>query len=133
MGNFETLLYEEANGVAWVTLNRPEVHNAFNVQMTKELKEVWRALRHNRDVNCAVLTAAGEKAFCTGIDRNEVNVDWADDLAAGRDATGGIAAGLDDLPLFASAAEPEHGPDPLAEHGHLGRAGEADPGRYEQR
>lgn len=35
-------------------------------------------------------------------------------LEAGRDATGGIAAGLDDLPLFAAAAEPEHGPDPLA-------------------
>ena len=35
-------------------------------------------------------------------------------LEAGRDATGGIAAGLDDLPLFAAAAEPEHRPDPLA-------------------
>ena len=35
-------------------------------------------------------------------------------LEAGRDATGGIAAGLDDLPLFAAAAEPEAGPDPLA-------------------
>jgi len=34
-------------------------------------------------------------------------------LEAGRDATGGIAAGLDDLPLFAAAVEPEHGPDPL--------------------
>jgi DNA mismatch repair protein MutS len=34
-------------------------------------------------------------------------------LEAGRDATGGIAAGLDDLPLFAAAAEPEHRPDPL--------------------
>jgi DNA mismatch repair protein MutS len=34
-------------------------------------------------------------------------------LEAGRDATGGIAAGLDDLPLFATAAEPEPGPDPL--------------------
>ncbi len=34
-------------------------------------------------------------------------------LEAGRDATGGIAAGLDDLPLFAVAAEPDHGPDPL--------------------
>src|SRR5438270_29113 len=35
-------------------------------------------------------------------------------LEAGRDATGGIAAGLDDLPLFATAAEAEPGPDPLA-------------------
>ncbi len=36
-------------------------------------------------------------------------------LEAGRDATGGIAAGLDDLPLFAAAVEPEHGPDPLTD------------------
>jgi DNA mismatch repair protein MutS len=35
-------------------------------------------------------------------------------LEAGRDATGGIAAGLDDLPLFAAPAEPEHAPDPIA-------------------
>jgi DNA mismatch repair protein MutS len=35
-------------------------------------------------------------------------------LEAGRDATGGIAAGLDDLPLFAATAEPEQGPDPLS-------------------
>jgi DNA mismatch repair protein MutS len=35
-------------------------------------------------------------------------------LEAGRDATGGIAAGLDDLPLFAATAEPDSGPDPLA-------------------
>jgi DNA mismatch repair protein MutS len=35
-------------------------------------------------------------------------------LEAGRDATGGIAAGLDDLPLFAAAAEPDHLPDPIA-------------------
>ena len=30
MADFETVLYEETDGVAWVTLNRPEVHNAFN-------------------------------------------------------------------------------------------------------
>ncbi len=36
-------------------------------------------------------------------------------LEAGRDATGGIAAGLDDLPLFAATSEPEHAADPLAE------------------
>ena len=35
-------------------------------------------------------------------------------LEAGRDATGGIAAGLDDLPLFAASPEPEHAPDPVA-------------------
>jgi len=81
MAEYETVTYEEANGVAWVTLNRPEVHNAFNTKMTEELRDVWRGLRHNADVACIVLTAAGERAFCTGIDRSEVNVDWPDELA----------------------------------------------------
>jgi len=71
MSEFETLLYEENNGVAWVTLNRPEVHNAFNARMQHELYELWRGLRRNDEVRAVVLTGAGEKAFCTGIDRTE--------------------------------------------------------------
>ncbi|GIW43797.1 MAG: enoyl-CoA hydratase [Candidatus Binatia bacterium] len=68
---FETLLYEENNGVAWVTLNRPQRLNAFNFRMQEELRELWRSLRHNESVRCIVLTGAGDKAFCTGIDRDE--------------------------------------------------------------
>ncbi len=69
--DFETLGYEERNGVAYVTLNRPERHNAFNSLMQRELKALWRGLRRHDDVRCVVLTGAGEKAFCTGIDRME--------------------------------------------------------------
>ena len=69
--DFETLLYEEEDGVAVVTMNRPEVHNAFNEKMQVELRDLWRALRLNDDVRVVVLTGAGEKAFCTGIDREE--------------------------------------------------------------
>jgi enoyl-CoA hydratase/carnithine racemase len=68
---FETLLYEEADGVAIVTMNRPEVHNAFNYQMQVELRDLWRDLRSNDDVRAIVLTGAGDEAFCTGIDRGE--------------------------------------------------------------
>jgi enoyl-CoA hydratase/carnithine racemase len=68
---FETLLYEEADGVATVTMNRPEVHNAFNDTMQAELRELWRALRRNDDVRAVVLTGAGDEAFSTGIDRAE--------------------------------------------------------------
>jgi enoyl-CoA hydratase/carnithine racemase len=68
---YETLGYEARDGVAWVTLDRPEVHNAFNAQMQKELRDLWRRLRHDDDVRVVVLTGAGEKAFCTGIDRTE--------------------------------------------------------------
>src|SRR6266542_4628493 len=71
MAEHETLLYEEEDGVAWVTLNRPDVHNAFNVQMQRELRETFTGLRRNDDVRVVVLTGAGERAFCTGIDRTE--------------------------------------------------------------
>jgi enoyl-CoA hydratase/carnithine racemase len=69
--DFETIRYDEADGVATVTLNRPEVHNAFNSLMQRELHSLWRALRRHDDVCCIVLTGAGDKAFCTGIDRME--------------------------------------------------------------
>jgi enoyl-CoA hydratase/carnithine racemase len=77
--DFETLLYEERDGVAWVTLNRPDRLNAFNSLMQRELHSLWRALRRHDDVRCIVLTGAGEKAFCTGIDRMEQMGDAADD------------------------------------------------------
>ena len=69
---FETLTYEEGDGIAVVTLNRPEVHNAFNELMQRELSGLWRDLRTNDAVRAIVLTAAGERAFCTGIDRSDI-------------------------------------------------------------
>ncbi len=72
MAEYEMITFErQDNGVAWVTLNRPKVHNAFNIQMRKELKDCWRSLRSDDDIRCVVLTGAGERAFCTGIDRME--------------------------------------------------------------
>ena len=76
--DFDTLLYEERDGVAWVTLNRPDRLNAFNSLMQRELHGLWRGLRRHDDVRCIVLTGAGEKAFCTGIDRMEQMGDAAD-------------------------------------------------------
>jgi enoyl-CoA hydratase/carnithine racemase len=58
--------------VAVVTLNRPEVHNAFNEVMQHELRELWRWLKANDGVRSIVLTGSGEKAFCTGMDRGDV-------------------------------------------------------------
>ena len=47
--DYETIRYEERDGVAWVTLNRPDRHNAFNSLMQRELHDCWRTLRR-RDV-----------------------------------------------------------------------------------
>jgi len=77
MPAMDTLLYEEGDGVGVVVLNRPEKYNAFNSTMQHELSELWQSLRTNDAVRCVVLTAAGEKAFCTGIDRSEIPDDGA--------------------------------------------------------
>ncbi|MER5181630.1 enoyl-CoA hydratase/isomerase family protein [Streptomyces sp. NPDC002896] len=74
MSTYETLKYEEHGPVAWVTLQRPEVHNAFDLTMMQELHSCWRELRDNDDVRVVVLTGSGDEAFCTGLDRDAAHV-----------------------------------------------------------
>lgn len=69
MPEFRTIQFGSEGGVARVTLNRPDVLNAFDATMLEELRTVWRRLRADDDVRCVILDAAGDKAFCTGIDR----------------------------------------------------------------
>jgi enoyl-CoA hydratase/carnithine racemase len=78
LNDLETLTYEERGPVAILTLNRPEVHNAFNEAMQQELRQVWQSLRTNGDIRVVILTGAGEKAFCTGIDRAESIQEYID-------------------------------------------------------
>ena len=69
---YETVLYEVADSVATVTLNRPDQLNAFNQTMIEEFAEIWRTVRHDDDVHVVVLRAAGDRAFCTGVDVREM-------------------------------------------------------------
>ena len=68
---FTTITVEISDHVCWVTLNRPEAMNAFDAEMQAEVQATWRALRELDDVHVAVLTGAGERAFCVGTDRDE--------------------------------------------------------------
>lgn len=68
--DYETLVVRKDDGIAWVSLNRPQVRNAINQRMQAELATLWTALRYDDDVRCIVLTGEGD-AFCTGIDRTE--------------------------------------------------------------
>ena len=68
----ETLLYDIGDGIATITLNRPERHNSFNTAMALELRRVWEDVKANPDVVCAIVTGAGEKALCTGMDVTEM-------------------------------------------------------------
>jgi E-phenylitaconyl-CoA hydratase len=69
---FETLRSEKSDGVATLTLNRPERFNAFNTAMALELRAFWEDAKADPDVVCVIVTGAGEKAFCTGADVTEV-------------------------------------------------------------
>jgi enoyl-CoA hydratase/carnithine racemase len=88
---FATLGYEQADGVATITLNRPERHNAFNMAMAQDLRAAWTQIKADPAVVCVIVTGAGEKAFCTGFD--------VADVASGASA-GEAELDYDDAPLI---------------------------------
>ena len=71
MSGFETLIYEKSDSIAYVTLNRPQVLNIYNIQMRDDLYEVLSAIKDDPDVRVAIFKGAGEKAFCAGADLSE--------------------------------------------------------------
>ncbi|GAA2482572.1 enoyl-CoA hydratase/isomerase family protein [Streptomyces longisporus] len=66
------LTADKDTGVAVVTLDRPERLNAVDLTMRDELRQIWRELRFDDSVRAVVLTGAGDRAFCTGLDRSAV-------------------------------------------------------------
>ncbi|MFF9018419.1 enoyl-CoA hydratase/isomerase family protein [Streptomyces sp. NPDC014870] len=64
-----TVARDKETGVAVVTLDRAAKHNALTLDMARQLGEIWRELRYDDTVRAAVVTGAGQRAFCTGIDR----------------------------------------------------------------
>lgn len=71
MNGFRTLIYEKKDQIGYVTLNRPQALNVYNIQMRDDLYEVLRAIRDDPEVRVGVFKGAGEKAFCAGADLSE--------------------------------------------------------------
>ncbi|MCI0706531.1 MAG: enoyl-CoA hydratase-related protein [Ignavibacteriae bacterium] len=71
MQNYTTLLYSNTNNVLTITLNRPEVFNAFNEAMKKEMNDALKEAEKDQNVRCVVIRGADEKAFCSGQDLKE--------------------------------------------------------------
>ncbi|KIL50148.1 hypothetical protein KP77_15230 [Jeotgalibacillus alimentarius] len=67
----ETIQLEQKEGLAIITLNRPESMNAFNYQMLSELGQTAEALRINPDVRVVIIRGAGDRAFSVGADLKE--------------------------------------------------------------
>ena len=70
----ETLVYEVADGVGTITLNRPEAMNATNDQLYRELSALLREIADDTQVGCVVVTGAG-RGFCAGADVKAMNPD----------------------------------------------------------
>jgi enoyl-CoA hydratase len=62
------LIYEKRNSIAYITFNRPEARNAVDPDTVAELVEAWEDYRDDETLRCAILTGAGDKAFCAGAD-----------------------------------------------------------------
>lgn len=66
---YDDVLLEQTEGIAKITINRPEVRNAFRPQTVFELEDAFRRVRDDANIGVAILTGAGDKAFCSGGDQ----------------------------------------------------------------
>lgn len=67
---YTDILFEQFEGIAKITINRPRVYNAFRPLTNQEMLDAMRICRERSDIGVIVLTGAGDKAFCSGGDQN---------------------------------------------------------------
>ena len=90
--SYKYLLYEKEDGIGVVTINRPQVLNALNIEVYSELNEMFIEIEQDPEVRVVIITGAGEKAFVAGVDilemkdKNSVDIErfiniarWAGD------------------------------------------------------
>src|SRR4029453_8067792 len=70
VGDHEDIRYEKADGIAKITIDRPEVHNAFRPQTLVEISEALELAREDTEIGVVILTGEGPKAFCSGGDQS---------------------------------------------------------------
>jgi len=83
--DYTDILYEKAEGIAKITINRPEVRNAFRPQALAELRDAFNRARDDLEVGSIIFTGAGKEAFCSGGDqriRGDDGYIGDDDVAA---------------------------------------------------
>src|SRR5262245_57811349 len=87
MSSYETILYDVADQIATVTLNRPENRNAYTPQMGEDVVAAFHAAREDASVRAVILTGAGQ-GFCAGVDLDALKAQQAQ-LASGQGAGAG--------------------------------------------
>ncbi len=66
--SFQYVIYEKRHHIAYITINRPEVMNAFHPPASRELSDIWDDFEKDRDMWVAIITGAGQRAFSAGRD-----------------------------------------------------------------
>ncbi len=97
-----TIRQDRRGHVLVVTIDRPEARNAISLEMGRQLNEAWRAFGADADLRVAILTGAGDKAFCAGADLKEIGAWYSSTtplvrrrLAEAEPGFGGITRNLD--------------------------------------
>jgi enoyl-CoA hydratase len=70
--NFENILFEKKNAIAYVTVNRPKVLNALNMATMEDLRAAFHDIKNDTGVRVVIFTGSGEKAFIAGADIGEL-------------------------------------------------------------
>src|SRR5690554_3666997 len=90
--SYTDITYDAAEGVATITINRPERYNAFRPRTCVELIEAFMTTGWNDEIGAIVLTGAGNKAFCTGGDQKDHEGQYGD-----KDARGTVGMPVEEL------------------------------------
>ena len=67
---YKEIIFEKYNGIAKITMNRPEKHNAFTPLTVNEMIDAFADARDDSSIGVIILTGAGDKAFCSGGDQS---------------------------------------------------------------
>jgi len=70
---YATIIYTKKDHIAHITLNRPEVNNIINQQLAREVADVCHQINQDDDIYVAILTGAGDRAFCGGSELEPLN------------------------------------------------------------
>lgn len=101
MGDYEFVKVEKEDHLLIVTLNRPENYNALHGPAHKELHEIWDAYEADKDLWVAIVTGAGDKAFCSGNDLKATAM--GGDISSPPSGFGGLTSRLDrEKPIIAA-------------------------------
>lgn len=100
--NYNNILYEVSEGIAWITLNRPQKLNSLSPEMIKEWTDALQAAAQDSKVRIIIVTGAG-RAFCTGLDLTSLGQVTLENGEVGKEI---IAAGIDLISAMQDCSQP---------------------------